>query len=75
MLVLLISLLYYFKKEVSSGRRGEKGQYLLDDVLPGDHTEESALRDSDGEGESANENLVLHPVSNDKSDGALPVVL
>ena len=52
-----------------------RDRYLLDDVLPGDHTEESALRDLDSEGESANENLVLHPVSNDKSDGALPVVL
>lgn len=52
-----------------------RDRYLLDDVLPGDHTEESALRNLDSEGESVNENLVLDPVSNDKSDGALPVVL
>lgn len=52
-----------------------RDRYLLDDVLPGDNTEESALRDLDSEGESTNENLVLDPVSNDKNDGALPVVL
>ena len=60
----------------SSPRVGvRRDRYLLDDVLPGDHTEESALRNLDSEGESVNENLVLDPVSNDKSDGAFPVVL
>ena len=63
------------RKTSPTGVGVRRDRYLLDDVLPGDNTEESALRDLDSEGESANENLVLDPVSNDKSDGALPVVL
>lgn len=77
MIVLFISLFYsiILRRKSPRGLGVGRDRYLLENVLPGNHTEESALRNLDSEGEGLNEKLILNSVSNDKSDGALPVIL
>ena len=77
MIVLFISLFYsiILRRKSPRGLGVGRDRYLLENVLPGNQTEGSALRNLDSEGEGSNEKFVLNSVSNDKSDGALPVIL
>lgn len=75
MIVLLFHSISLRENKSSRGSGVGRDRYLLENVLPWDHTEEFPLRGLDSESEGLNENSVLNLVSNYEGDIALPVVL
>lgn len=57
------------------GAEAGRGRYLLENVLPWHHTEESTLRDLDSQVQGMNEKIILNPVPNHESNGGLPIIL